>query len=297
MWSRTKATAYRQITRIIVAYQVAMIRRTSPLAGGEPTGTIMLMAVAKAQLNQARGCAAECVTSHGLAHSLFLPHQTFNRHADKLIDAGLCTRTDRSIALTDDPRIAALLAGLHGDVIDLFADFVRCEIALPPTIASTSDQLDREIMAYGLGLSLIGAEYNGQENANWSELNITAVVMEHNTRALRLGYPADRSFGIVVAPLEARIPMPLRDIADALAMPYSTAARHVGRMIASGRLTKHGEGLVVSVGWNTQSDVLERAESIANYTARRMTTLQEHGFDFAAPERHRRADVATAIAA
>ena len=152
-------------------------------------------------------------------------------------------------------------------------------------------------MAYGLGLSLIGAEYNGQENANWSELNITAVVMEHNTRALRLGYPADRSFGIVVAPLEARIPMPLRDIADALAMPYSTAARHVGRMIASGRLTKCDEGLVVSVGWNTQSDVLERAESIANYTARRMTTLQEHGFDFAAPERHRRADVATAIAA
>ena len=291
IWSRERGTAYRQITRIIVAYQVTMLRQAMALVHGDPTRTVVLMAIAKAQLAQDSGCAVavERLTNHAIAHSLFLPHQTFNRHAAKLIEAGLCVRDGRSIALSDDPRIAGLLATLHGAVITLFDDLRRSAIPLPQCISATSEQLDRAIMAYGLGLSLIGAEYNGQENDNWSELHITGIVLEYNTRALRIGYPEQSRFGVDLAPVDVRDAIPPRAIAKALAMPHSTAARHIGRMVASGRLVRQDDGLVVATEWMMRPGVLDRAEAVAHYAARRMAALQHYGFDFANPMRHGRA--------
>ena len=291
IWSRERGTAYRQITRIIVAYQVTMLRQAMALVRGDATRTVVLMAIAKAQMAQDAGCAGdvERLTNHAIAHSLFLPHQTFNRHAAKLIEAGLCVRDGRSIALSDDPRIAGLLATLHGAVITLFDDLRRSAIPLPQNISATSDQLDRAIMAYGLGLSLIGAEYNGQENDNWSELHITGIVLEYNTRALRIGYAEQSRFGVDLAPVDVRDAIPPRAIAKALAMPHSTAARHIGRMVASGRLVRQDDGLVVATEWMMRPGVLDRAEAVAHYAARRMATLQHYGFDFANPMRHGRA--------
>ena len=307
IWSRERGTAYRQITRIIVAYQVTMLRQAMALVHGDPTRTVVLMAIAKAQLAQDSGCAVaverltnhaverltndavERLTNHAIAHSLFLPHQTFNRHAAKLIEAGLCVRDGRSIALSDDPRIAGLLATLHGAVITLFDDLRRSAIPLPQCISATSEQLDRAIMAYGLGLSLIGAEYNGQENDNWSELHITGIVLEYNTRALRIAYPEQSRFGVDLAPVDVRDAIPPRAIAKALAMPHSTAARHIGRMVASGRLVRQDDGLVVATEWMMRPGVLDRAEAVAHYAARRMAALQHYGFDFANPMRHGRA--------
>lgn len=69
-------------------------------------------------------------------------------------------------------------------------------------------------------------------------------------------------------------------------MPYSTMARHIGRMVKCGQIDRVGDGLLVSPAWMLQPGVLERSEEIANYVGRRLLPLQMHGFDFNRPLLH-----------
>lgn len=288
MWSRHKNVPYRQITRCIVGYQADSIRSALDLAEGDLTTAILMMGITKAWLIQQREQTnpALQVTVAAVARSFRRPHQTLYRHADALVRLGLCDRDGHSIAPTDHPGIAAWLRAIANRATLAIEQLRVSGVPLPAPTGNSSAELPRELAIFALSLNLVGVEYNAPDYNNWSELCITAIVMAHNVAGLTELHAVSRSYGTDVAPADARIPMPLADVAKALRMPYSTMARHVARMVKRGQIDRVGDGLLVSPAWMLEPGVLDRAEEIANYVGRRLLPLQMHGFDFTQPLTH-----------
>lgn len=267
------------------------MRDTAALVGGDVTAMVFFMAVAKADLLRQRACSVEAApaTINAIAQSLKRRHQTLYGQRDALIDAGLCVMDGQSLIPAATPDIAAWLAAIRDRAVLMIDELRAAMVPLPAAVEGDVAHLDRELAIFGLRMNLVGVEYNGPEHSNWAETCITGVVMAHNVRSLTQTYISAGTFGHDVAPADERTPMLMADAAAALNMPYSTLARHAARMVANGRLDRSDKGLLLSPEWIRQPSVLDRAVEIANYVGRRMHELQNHGFDFTQPLRHRNA--------
>ncbi len=289
MWSSFSTTPYRQITRSIVTYQAAALSVTAALVGGDATRIVLMMALAKAWLIGQRGGdgRAALPTVNAIAQSLKRSPQTLYNQASALVQTGLCVQQGHAIVPAPTAAIEHWLAQVRFHAVTMIDELRQGSVPLPASVPSSTAGLERELAIFSLRMNLVGAEYNAQESDNWTEMCITAVIMAHNVRPLTARHAAAGDFGHAVAPLAARAQMPLADAAAALAMPYSTMARYAARMTGAGLLDRVDGGLIVSPAWMLQPGVLDRAEDIANYVGRRLHELQDYGFDFTQPLRHR----------
>lgn len=288
MWSGREDMPFRQVARIIVTYRTGALRATLPLVESDLTTAILLMGVVKAHLilgREATGPKAR-ITASAIARSFGRPHQTMHRHAEALVRLGLCVKRGHSIEPTNHPSIAPWLDSLRDRAVMAIEHWRSSGIALPTTVDNSSDELEREIGIFALAMSLSAVEYHAQENANWHEMFITGALVRHNTEAITARFADSQRFGVDVPPVDARSPMPLAELADALAMPYSSLARHVAHLVERGQVERVGDGVLVSPDWLRQPDVVARTIDSVKYVGRRMMVLQTHGFDFANPMRH-----------
>ena len=288
MWSQYENVPYRQIGRIIVTYRTDAIRRTLPLVGNDLTTVNLLMAVVKAHLIQQRepaGLQAR-ITASAIARSLGRPHQTLHRHARALVGLGLCSMEGHRIDPAPHPALDAWLGGLRDGAVTAFELRRLSGVLLPRRGDAASDELEREIGIFALAMSLSAVEYHAQENANWTEIFITGMVLRNNVGVLTGSFAEHRHFGMDVPPAELRQPLPLRELAQMLALPYSSLARHVARLVARGQLERSGDGVLVSPQWLQRPEVIEHMLDSVKYIGRRLLTLQAHGFDFVQPTRH-----------
>ena len=288
MWSGREDIPFRQIARILITYRTGALRETLPLVESDLTTTILLMGVVKAHLIRAREATGPKarITASAIARSFGRPHQTMHRHAEALVRLGLCVKQGHSIEPTDHPALAPWLASLRDRAVLAIEQWRSSGIVLPVTVDNSSDELEREIGIFALAMSLSAVEYHAQENANWHEMFITGALIRHNTEAITARFAGSPRYGVDVPPLDARTPMSMADLATALAMPYSSLARHVARLVERGQVERVGDGVLVSPDWLRQPDVTARTIDSVKYVGRRMMVLQTHGFDFANPMRH-----------
>lgn len=291
MWANHDNIPYRQIARIVIAYQTVAIRTLLPLVECDLTRAVVLMGVVKADLIHARetsGLRAR-ITASALAQSLARPHPTVQRHANALVRLGLCVRNGHAIIPTDHLGLTAWLATLRDTAVMAIDQWRQSGVPLPAAVNAITPELDREIVIFALAMSLSGVEYHAQENANWTELCITGALIRHNTQGVTTTFVDNHRFGMDIPPSEERVPMPVPDLAAALYMPYSSMARHVARLVERGQLDRVDDGVIVSPDWLARPEVIEHTMDSAHYVGRRMMMMQAHGFDFADPMRHHRA--------
>lgn len=288
MWSRYENVPYRQIARIMVTYRTDAIRRTLPLVDDDLTSVNLLMAVVKAHLIQQRepaGLQAR-ITASAIARSLGRPHQTLHRHARRLEQLGLCTMHGHRIDPAPHAGLDSWLAALRDGAVTAIERMRQSGVVLPHSGHGPTEELEREIGIFALAMSLSAVEYHAQENANWTEIFITGMVLRHNVDALTGSYADDPRYGMEVPPVEARATVSVPELGAMLALPYSSLARHVARLVARGQLERVGEGVIVSPAWLQRPDVVEHMLDSVRYVGRRMLVLQAHGFDFTRPTRH-----------
>jgi hypothetical protein len=290
MWAGRDNIPFRQIARIIVNYRTDALRTTLPLVNNDLTTTILLMGVVKARLILSRETAGHeaRITASAIARSFNRPHQTMHRHAEALVRLGFCVKRGHRIDVTDHPALTPWLGKLRDRAVQAIEQWRQSGIVLPKTMENGVGDLTREIGIFALAMSLSAVEYHARENDNWIEMFITGALLRHNVEAITDEFPEQQHFGVDIPPLESRKPMPMGDLAAALAMPYSTLARHVCSLIERGQVARMDNGLIVSPDWLCRPDIVARMIDSAKYVGRRMIPLQTHGFDFAVPMRHHR---------
>ncbi|MEG3147458.1 ArsR family transcriptional regulator [Sphingomonas sp. RT2P30] len=279
-------------TRIIMEMQVGGAATITRAFGGNFDRAVIFFALlreASALRDHAKGMATAHGTSrpgasvNALAASLDRPFETVRRHIMALIAAGLCRRDGALVRVAPeaiaDKTIAAALNQLHDIMIRLIEDMVDFALPLPAQRCGVPHDRHATIAA-AIDLLLIAIEFHAGQHDDWLEVLLYGSVMVANARPITYdGERAHRySESDTVPPESLRLPVGTAAVARALGLPYSTAGRHIARMLADGRLQRRRGGLIVSTAWMSTPSQLSGARVVAERTAQILARLAASGF-------------------
>ncbi len=231
----------------------------------------------------AQGRSRPGASVNALAASLDRPFETVRRHVNALIAAGLCRRDGALVRVEAgamaDPAIDAALAELHDIMIRLIEDMVDFDLPLPPQRRNAP--YDRHItIAAAIDMMLVAIEFHAGQHDDWLEVLLYGAIMVANARPITYdGEQALRySESDTVPPETLRRPIGTAAVARALGLPYSTAGRHILRMLADGRLQRRPGGLIVSTAWMSTPSQLGGARIVAARATQILARLAANGF-------------------
>jgi hypothetical protein len=193
------------------------------------------------------------VSVNALAASLARPFETIRRQANMLIEAGLLVRSETGLSVPlqviCDPRVALMADGCHDLLVRLVEDVRAANLLLPePRPGTTYDPRAGIGIAFDLLLATI--ECHHQRNENWTRLSLIFAIKW-----------ANRRFAHAAGPYLA--PVKPSTVARILGLPYATVSRNLEGLVASGRLRRVPEGLVIAPDLVAAPVAIARASSLA----------------------------------
>ena len=287
----------RIVTRLVMEMQIDGITTLAAALGGNIDRAIIfftLLRQASEIGRHATGTAQvrndQCggMSINALAASLARPFETVRRHVNALIGAGLCRRERQHVCVaaeaTQGDAITTALRRLHDIMVRLAEDMAGFGLPLPPPRPRAVHDA-RATMAAAIDMLLTAIEFHGPQHADWLEVIIYGAVMTANTRPFTFDPVLANIYSEsdTVPPEALRMPITATALARALHMPYSTVGRHIGHMIADGRLVRRDGGVMIATSWMQTPSQLGGARVMAERTGQIFSRLAASGFAFDTP--------------
>lgn len=215
------------------------------------------------------------VSVNALAASLTRPFETIRRQANMLIDAGLLVRGETGLSVPlqviCDPRVALMADGCHDLLVRLVEDVRAANLMLPePRAGAPYDPRAGIGIAFDLLLATIECHHHRHEN--WTRLALILAIEW-----------ANRRFAHAAGPYLA--PVKPSTVARILGLPYATVSRNIEGLVASGKLRRVPEGLVIAPDLLT-APAASDARLALTYRARQLLgRLGQVGFPLDQPAR------------
>lgn len=229
------------------------------------------------------------ISTYSIANSLSRPYETVRRHANTLIEMGLCVRHAQGLLPVQDelrtPTFVELITVSHDWFVRLIDDLRRTGVLLPKERASGSYQPKAGLEAV-VDLTFAVVDTNRQVHQDWAELVIFSTLLCANVQhfahdpaiAPRYRDPA------VATPDGLHRPVRLSKVARALGMSESTVRRRVADMVGQGAVVKSDGGLLVSEAWLNRPATVETSVATYRNLKRVLERLAAAGFPFGKPE-------------
>ena len=235
--------------------------------------------------------APGAVSIAGLAASLNQPFETLRRHVQGLERHGLVERTSAGVILTTShcysPEMLALAHHIHDAMVSMIADLLRLGISMPPT-----RQVDRcrpaETLNSALDMALYLCERMRPVHGTSLAAVVTNVIVTANVRSITHDPVLAMQYGAIdtIPPDHLRRPIKVASIARAISLPYSTVAREVKRLSATGVATIHPDGVIVNRGALAKIALTDNNRAATFRTVQIVQRLRNGGFNFTDPDRH-----------
>lgn len=242
---------------------------------GAPNRTMIFAAAARAcgPFDAGPG-RSHPVSVNALAASLARPFETIRRQANMLIDAGLLVRNDAGLAVPlqviCDPRVARMADHCHDLLVRLVEDVRAANFLLPePRSGTTYDPRGGIGIAFDLLLATV--ECHHQRKENWTRLALIFAIEWANRRFAH-------SSGPHLAPVKTST------VARILGLPYATASRNIERLVASGKLRRVPEGLVIAPELLAAQSAADARLALANRARQLLGRLGQLGFPLDRPD-------------
>lgn len=228
------------------------------------------------------------ISINAVAMSLARPFETVRRHVHALIRDEICQRARHGVIVRNEtlalPAFAALLRSLHDRMVSVIEDFARADIPLPPCHGDRFYDPNATIAA-AIDLVLAPFDYIRDGYANWLEMVVVNAVATATARKITLDPVLSRRYGdaTTTPPENVREPVAIAALARALRMSYSTVRREVETAIASGKLMRAGQGVLVTSAHLSSDIMIVGGERAAAHVAQVLRRLGPGGFRFDDP--------------
>lgn len=228
------------------------------------------------------------ISINAVAMSLERPFETVRRHVQALIRDGICQRARHGVIVRNEtltlPAFAALLRSLHDRMVSVIEDLSRADIPLPPCHVDRFYDPNATIAA-AIDLVLGPFDYMRDCYATWLEMVVVNAVAAATARKITLDPVLSRRYGeaTTTPPEQEREPIAITALARALRMSYSTVRREVEAAIASGKLRRVGQGVLVTTSYLSSDIIIIGGERAAAHAAQVFRRLGPGGFRFDDP--------------
>jgi hypothetical protein len=215
------------------------------------------------------------VSVNALAASLARPFETIRRQANQLIDDGLLVRGETGLSVPlqviCDPRVALMADGCHDLLVRLVEDVRAANLMLPePRPDRVYDPRAGIGIAFDLLLATIECHHHRREN--WTRLALIFAIEW-----------ANRRFAHAAGPYLA--PVKPSTVARILGLPYATVSRNIEGLVASGKLRRVPEGLVIAPDLVTAPAAIDARLALTNRARQLLGRLGQVGFPLDQPSR------------
>ncbi len=212
---------------------------------------------------------------HALAQSLGRPYETIRRHANALIDDGLCARDGNRIAVSAEGARRPVIAQLLGRTHDCFVRFVedlKVTGAAVPQARNGSYNKAIGIRA-AVDIMLAVADTNREKHAGWLDLALFSTVVAGNCRDQPLS----------PEPSLASRPVTALAAGRTIGVAAATANRHFAAMVATGQLVRARGGFLVNGDWLSHPTAQAVTDNSAHNVRRLLGSVAAAGFPFDDP--------------
>ncbi len=280
---------YNQISRLAGRMHVAMgpvVATHLTRARERGVVALLVMRMGVADWAQAGRIAPPAVRTrfgsiNALSRSLDRPFETVRRHVHGLAKAGVVTVGREGIAPSDDPAVAARIAGFYVAAHDLLLDFMQALAdrgLLPPARAGEGPTTEA-ILNAALDIALLPFERMRAPMDDWTTLTLWSGIASANVGHVIHDPVLDARYAVDYVDDAERRPVPLADLARATQVPYATAWRHVAELERRGLVERRGGGWVVAARHYHDPAVHGGMQSSAHYHLRRLGELAAQGLD------------------
>ncbi len=189
------------------------------------------------------------ISVSAIAASLDQPFETARRHANALIEDGLCERRGPRItirpAMFERAPLRQLLRDLDRIMTRLVGDIAAAGIALPSPHEREHDN-PLAAVAAAIDLSLAACEYGAPLFGSWLQMRVLGAAFAANTRQITANPDLSRYFAneAPAPPNALLIPVSPAEIARMLDLSVATARRHVRAAIDAGLLARERGGVI-----------------------------------------------------
>ena len=259
--------------------------------GSIDSGVIFLMLLHNdRRLRRVNHCSASAPMSiSAIAASLDKPFETVRRKINAMAEQGICKRLPSGIVICPDglarPEQALIVDAIHDIFVRLIVDLAFFDM-VPAVSPGVALDPQADVIDLVSDLFLLAKELGTDVHGDWMQMLVFCAVMTANARRITHDEVLAQLYAENSAPppIHVREPVSAKAIARALHIPYPTMRRHIGTLIASGRLQWRQRGLFISPEWHQAPALLLLSERLQRRLNQHLATLAEAGFPLANAE-------------
>lgn len=219
---------------------------------------------------------------NAMAASLNKPYATMHRYVTGLVKHGLVVRTDRGVAITNDPviapRIVAVMTLAHDSFVRLAEDLAGDRRFPAPTRAVARD-LSHRILLAALDVWLVPHEYAREPVVDWTSKLVWIVIVVANVRHIVTDPVLSDRYADDPTPDDLRRPITVRAIARLSGLSYGTVYRHCRTLAALDVIRYDRDGWLLVSRQLANEEVDQGVTALLDYFDKRIVELGAYGFD------------------
>lgn len=230
------------------------------------------------------------ISVSAIAASFQQPFETARRHANALIEDGLCERRGLRIRIRrqmfESPHFQHLLADLH-DIMTRMIDQLRADGVPLPEERERPSYNPLATVAAAIDLTLAAYEYGAPHYASWLQMRVISAIFCANSRRITIDSGLTHQFAYcqTIPPDDLLVPVSSVAVARALNLSVATARRQIRSAIDDSLLKRVGDGVIRT---RTLLDMIgfDLCEAASQRALKTIERLAPEGFRFGDPASH-----------
>lgn len=278
----------RVVTRALAEMQTTILAKGLLLTNGDVGRfAIFSLIVRMTTARPEHPSAPNGITVSSLAGSLSLPYETVRRHVGFLISDGLCSRDSGGVSA--NPGSAADAVGevwrTAHDALGRFVErLVEGSVRVPSRRPGVLyDPAYGVLAAVDLMLSVVDG--NRGTHADLTQLAIFSAIFSREQASILADPAVSSTYRDETRPVPSELRSNVRaaNIAAMLPISETTIRRHIGYMMADGRIERCSTGIQVSERWLNEPRCVDVSRKSYANMRRILEQLASKGFPFGHP--------------
>lgn len=224
----------------------------------------------------------------GMAASLGQPFETLRRHVSRLESHGLVERGPNGIAIpaahSQGQAATVIAVHFHDAMVAMVADLEKLGVPMPVSRLAMPRR-PADTFHAALDLSLYSAEMIRPVYGTSLTAMVINAIITANVRALAYDPVLAVQYGAIdtIPPDHLRHPVTVASVARTLALPQSTVAREVKRLVQKDLVQSTEKGMIVGQVALARHNLTDSNRAATFHALRLVRRMRNGGFDFADP--------------